>query len=408
MRTIKIKIHPNNKQSTKIKQTMNKCIEAQNIIFTMCKYYLDNNLKLPSCSSIRKEFTKIKKEKDLETINKRIGLTKKEQREQHLDVLFYDVSNDSLKQMVKDTYNAFIRYFKKLGKYPNRKSFKDKHKSMYVDPYKIKFTSSKVKLEKISSSLKENRQVLNWINLAEKDRIPLNVKYYNPRVIFDGYNFYLTVGIEDKDYPSKTKQIEKESNPIGLDLNINSFVTSSNDVYKNINSTRKIKNLTRRLKRYQRSISKKIEYSKRYNIKLSTCKNFIKQKKQIYNIYSKLRNIRENSYYQISHLILSKNPKYIVIEDLDVKSMYKNKRIASLLQVTGFRKFVNFLENISSKYNIPIKKVDRYYPSSKMCSSCSHIKEKLSLSTRTYICSSCGLSINRDLNASINLLNYKF
>ena len=408
MRTIKIKIHPNNKQSTKIKQTMNKCIEAQNIVFTMCKYYLDNNLKLPSCSFIRKEFTKIKKEKDLETINKRIGLTKKEQREQHLDVLFYDVSNDSLKQMVKDTYNAFIRYFKKLGKYPNRKSFKDKHKSMYVDPYKIKFTSSKVKLEKISSSLKENRQILNWINLAEKDRIPLNVKYYNPRVIFDGYNFYLTVGIEDKDYPSKTKQIEKESNPIGLDLNINSFVTSSNDVYKNINSTRKIKNLTRRLKRYQRSISKKIEYYKRYKIKLSTCKNFIKQKKQIYNIYSKLRNIRENSYYQISHLILSKNPKYIVIEDLDVKSMYKNKRIASLLQVTGFRKFVNILENISSKYNIPIKKVDRYYPSSKMCSSCSHIKEKLSLSTRTYICSSCGLSINRDLNASINLLNYKF
>lgn len=408
MRTIKIKIHPNNKQSTKIKQTMNKCIEAQNIIFTMCKYYLDNNLKLPSCSSIRKEFTKIKKEKDLETINKRIGLTKKEQREQHLDVLFYDVSNDSLKQMVKDTYNAFIRYFKKLGKYPNRKSFKDKHKSMYVDPYKIKFTSSKVKLEKISSSLKENRQILNWINLAQKDRIPLNVKYYNPRVIFDGYNFYLTVGLEDKDYPSKTKQIEKESNPIGLDLNINSFVTSSNDVYKNINSTRKIKNLTRRLKRYQRSISKKIEYSKRYKIKLSTCKNFIKQKKQIYNIYSKLRNIRENSYYQISHLILSKNPKYIVIEDLDVKSMYKNKRIASLLQVTGFRKFVNILENISSKYNIPIKKVDRYYPSSKMCSSCSHIKEKLSLSTRTYICSSCGLSLNRDLNASINLLNYKF
>ena len=408
MRTIKIKIHPNNKQSTKIKQTMNKCIEAQNIIFTMCKYYLDNNLKLPSCSSISKEFTKIKKEKDLETINKRIGLTKKEQREQHLDVLFYDVSNDSLKQMVKDTYNAFIRYFKKLGKYPNRKSFKDKHKSMYVDPYKIKFTSSKVKLEKISSSLKENRQILNWINLAEKDRIPLNVKYYNPRVIFDGYNFYLTVGLEDKDYPSKTKQIEKESNPIGLDLNINSFVTSSNDVYKNINSTRKIKNLTRRLKRYQRSISKKIEYSKRYKIKLSTCKNFIKQKKQIYNIYSKLRNIRENSYYQISHLILSKNHKYIVIEDLDVKSMYKNKRIASLLQVTGFRKFVNILENISYKYNIPIKKVDRYYPSSKMCSSCSHIKEKLSLTTRTYICSSCGLSINRDLNASINLLNYKF
>ena len=88
--------------------------------------------------------------------------------------------------------------------------------------------------------------------------------------------------------------------------------------------------------------------------------------------------------------------------------MYKNKRIASLLQITGFRKFINILSNSASKYNISIKKVDRYYPSSKMCSSCSHIKEQLSLSTRTYICSSCGLSINRDLNASINLLNFKF
>ena len=166
MRTIKIKIHPNNKQSTKLKQTMNKCIEAQNIVFTMCKYYLDNNLKLPTCSYIRKEFTKIKKEKDLETIIKRNGLTKKEQRKQHLDVLFYDVSNDSLKQMIKDTYNSFIRYFKKLGKYPNMKSFKDKHKSMYIDPYKIKFTTSKVKLEKISSSLKENRLFTHYIELS--------------------------------------------------------------------------------------------------------------------------------------------------------------------------------------------------------------------------------------------------
>ena len=201
MRTIKIKIHPNNRQSTKIKQTMNKCIEAQNIVFDLCKQYLDNNLKLPSCSEIRKEFTKIKKLKDDEVLEKRKGLTKKEQRSKHLDVLFYDVSNDSLKQMIKDTYNAFIRYFKKLGKYPNRKSFKDKHKSIYVDPYKIKFTSNKVKLEKISPSLKENRQVLNWVNLAEKDRIPLNVKYYNPRVTYDGYSFYLTIGLDDKDYP---------------------------------------------------------------------------------------------------------------------------------------------------------------------------------------------------------------
>ena len=88
--------------------------------------------------------------------------------------------------------------------------------------------------------------------------------------------------------------------------------------------------------------------------------------------------------------------------------MYKNKRITSLLQISGFRKFINILENKAKEYNIPIKKADRYYPSSKMCSRCLHIKDKLSLSTRTYICHNCGLVINRDLNASINLLNFKF
>lgn len=198
-------MHPNNKQATKLRKTMNKCIETQNIIFDICKYYLDNHIKLPSCFEIRKEFTKIKKEKDEEVLNKRKSLTRKEQREKHLDTLFYDVSNDALKQMVKDTYNAFIRFLKKQSKCPNKKSFNDKYKSIYVDPYKIKFSSSKVKLEKISNSNKTNRQVLNWISLAEKNRVPINCKYYNPRVTYDGYNFYLTVGLEDANYPSKKK-----------------------------------------------------------------------------------------------------------------------------------------------------------------------------------------------------------
>lgn len=408
IKTIKIKLHPNNKQATKLRKTMNKCIETQNIVFDICKYYLDNHIKLPSCFEIRKEFTKIKKEKDEEVLNKRKSLTRKEQREKHLDTLFYNVSNDALKQMVKDTYNAFIRFLKKQSKYPNKKSFNDKYKSIYVDPYKIKFSYSKVKLEKISNSNKTNRQVLNWISLAEKNRVPINCKYYNPRVTYDGYNFYLTVGLEDANYPSKNKDIKEQSSPIGLDLNISNIVTSKNDVYANINSSKKVKKLSRRLKKHQRSLSKKIEHSKKHKIKLSSCKNFIKQKKKIHNINSKLKNIRESSYHQISLDILNKNPKEIIVEDLDVKSMYKNKRIASLLQITGFRKFLNILENKAGNYNIPIKKVDRYYPSSKMCSCCLHIKDKLPLSTRTYICHNCGLVINRDLNASINLLNYKF
>ena len=156
--TYKVVIHPNNKQRSKILNTMNKCIECQNIVFDILNSYIQRKEKIPSCSDIRKMFTIIKRIKDNETINNRKGLTKKEQREKHLDVLFYDVSNDALKQTIKDTYNAFVRFFKKESKYPTRKTYKDKHKSFYVDPYKIKFTDSKVKLEKIANKQKSNRQ----------------------------------------------------------------------------------------------------------------------------------------------------------------------------------------------------------------------------------------------------------
>ena len=236
MYTYKVVIYPNNKQSTKLKLIMNKCIECQNIVYD----YLDNHLKeskaakektgaylpFPKCSDVRKWFTKVKRIKDDEVIKARLNLTKKEQREKHLSFLFYDCTNDALKQTVKDTYASFKRFLVNTSKYPVRKNCKNYHKSFYMDPYKIEFSDSKVKLEKIANNTKSNRTVLNWINLAEKNRIPTNCTYYNPRINYDGNNFYITVGVEDKYAPTKylNKKLElEESNKIesiGIDVNI--------------------------------------------------------------------------------------------------------------------------------------------------------------------------------------------
>ena len=262
MYTYKVVIHPNNKQRSKIMDTMNKCIECQNIVFDILNMCIQRKEKIPKCSEIRKQFTAIKKEKDIETINNRKRLTKKEQREKHLDVLFYDVSNDALKQTVKDTYNAFVRFFKKESKYPNRKTYKDKHKSFYVDPYKIKFTDNKVKLEKIANNQKENRTVLNYVSLAEKKRIPTNAKYYNPRVVYDGYRFYIVVSVDDAHAPIK-KNKELLDKTIGIDLNISSIVTSENKSYVSINKEKKVRKATRTLKRIQRKASRKYEVAKK-------------------------------------------------------------------------------------------------------------------------------------------------
>ena len=405
MYTYKVVIHPNNKQRTKILNTMNKCIECQNIVFDILNAYIKRKEKLPKCSEIRKLFTNIKKEKDTETINNRVGLTKKEQKEKHLDVLFYDVSNDALKQMVKDTYNAFVRFFKKESKYPNRKTYKDNHKSFYVDPYKIRFTDNKVKLEKIANNQKENRTVLNYVSLAERKRIPTSVKYYNPRVVYDGYRFYIVVSVDDIHAPKKQKK-ELEDKTIGIDLNISSIVTSENKVYVSINKEKRVKKATRILKRMQRKASRKYEIAKKEKRKLRECKNFIKNKKAIRRKQERLNNLRSDYINNVINDILTKPPKVIVVEDLDVKQMQQNKKISSLIQISSFRKLITKLKERCNKYNIEVKEADRYYPSSKTCSKCKNIKDKLLLSERIYKCSICNNKINRDLNAANNLANY--
>lgn len=405
MYTYKVVIHPNNKQRTKILRTMNKCIECQNIIYDLLKGYLDRNERIPSCLEIRKMFTLIKKEKDEEVVNKRKGMTKKEMIDNHLDTLFYDVSNDALKQTIKDTYKAFVRFFRKESKFPNKKSYKEKTKSFYVDPYKIEFTDKKVKLEKIANNLKTNRQVLNYISLAEKNRIPIDAKYYNPRVVFDGDRFYIVVAVDDE-YAPKKKIKEKVDEVIGIDLNVSTIVLSNNKKYKSINKEKRIKKATRKLKLLQRKSSRRYINALNNKKKLKEAKNFIKIKKLIRKCYRRLSNLRDDYINKVIDDILYKPPKRIVIETLDIKSMQQNKKISGLIQISSFRNFINTLKEKCNKQNVLITEADKYYPSSKMCSTCGSIKKDLLLSDRVYYCEACDYVINRDLNAAINLAKY--
>ena len=415
MYTYKVMIHPNNKQETKIRRTLNKCIECQNIVYDYLDSFVKNNEKIPSCSDVRKWFTIQKRLKDTEIINKRINLTKKEMIEKHLDTLFYDVSNDALKQMVKDTYNSFVRYFKKLSKYPVRKSYKDKKKSFYVDPYKIDFTDKKVRLEKISNNQKLNRQVLNYVNMAEKNRIPLGVKYYNPRVTYDGTNFFITVGVDNEYAPVKIRN-KVDDRVIGIDLNNGKIVTSEDISYPQPTRDSSYQKTNKRKKRLQRALSRKYlvcnpENKKRF--KLS--KNYKKNKVLVIKLDKRLKNIKEQKHNQIISHILLKPPKIIVLEDLHIKEMsnrgsrkekaYEEKQASKNITVASMRKFRMMLSNRSIKHGVNIIIANQYYPSSKKCSICGNLKE-IKVDKRIYKCEQCGLIIDRDLNAAINLANY--
>ena len=436
MYTYKVVIHPNNKQATKLKQIMNKCIECQNIVYDYLDKHLNESKKnkeetgtyltFPKCEEVRRWFTIQKRIKDDEVIKKRLNLTKKEQREKHLDFLFYDCTNDALKQTVKDTYASFIRFLKGISEYPVRKKYTNIKKSFYMDPFKIEFSSSKVKLEKIANNTKQNRTVLNWINLSEKNRIPLNCKYYNPRVSYDGYRFYITVSVDDcnapKKYIEKKNKITKTDEIIGVDVNINTVITSNSEAtiintYKSINKEPKVKKAEKRLKRTQKALSRKYTISKKLNNKFIRSKNYIKNKYKLHKLRNKLQNIRDSYLLEvINNIIFIKDktiPKKIIIEDLDVKSMQdskkkkENKYLRPELQKVSFSKLLAKIKEKCIFYNIEIKEADKYFASSKTCSLCHNKKDDLSLSTRVYKCDKCGLVIDRDVNAAINLANYK-
>ena len=410
MYTYKVMIHPNNKQETKIRRTLNKCIECNNIVFDYLDSFVKNKKKFPSCLEVRKWFTTQKNILDNNTISKRANMTKKEMIENHLDVLFYDVSNDALKQEIKDTYNSFIRFFKKLSKYPVKKKYQSYRKSFYVDPYKIQFTDRKVKLEKIANNQKENRRVINYVSLAERDRIPLNCKYYNPRIILDGDKFFIVVSVDDEYAPKKKKDVNKDKT-IGIDVNISSIVTSDNVVYESATKLENYIKAKKKYKRFQRKLSKKLFIAKNSNKLLSQARNYQKTKRKWRNYKDRLLNIRNDHIDKIITDIISLVPYKICVETLDVNSMKEHKKgkrndIAKGIQENPFRKFLNLLEERATKRGIEIIYADKWYASSKTCSKCGNIKNELKLSDRVFVCPTCGFKIDRDYNAAINLNNY--
>lgn len=370
---------PNNKQKTKLflyantsRYVYNWAIERER------SNYKDGN-KFISDYELRKEFTQLKKQEGY--------------------VWLSNISNDAMKQSIKDACDAYKKFFKGISKYPRFKSRKFSTPSFYQDNVKIRFTETHVKVEGFASSLKRNKQKLNWIRLAEHNRIPTNCKYYNPRIKYDGLNWYITVGVNYDDCTNEPK-----NNGIGIDLGIKDLaICSDENVYKNINKSKKIKRLEKKKRRLQRSISRKIKNSERKG--RQTC-NTVKAKKKFLKVSHKLTNIRHNYLHQTTSSIVKREPSFICIEDLNVSGMMKNRHLSKAVQQQCFYEFRRQIEYKAAWNNIKIVIADRFYPSSKTCYCCGTIKKDLKLSDRIYKCECCGNVIDRDYQAALNLKQY--
>ena len=263
-----------------------------------------------------------------------------------------------------------------------------------------KFTSD-AELRKEFTKLRHTEEyswLLNISNNVTKQAIKDACNAYMN--FFRGLHWWISVGVE---YTDSKEQLSDEG--IGIDLGIKDLaVCSDTNKYKNINKLKKVKKLEKRKRRLQRKISRKYDKNKEGG---SYCKtnNIIKSEKLLLKVNHRLTNIRKNYLHQTTSGIINRKPRFICIEDLNVRGMVKNKHLSKAVQNQGFFEFRKQLEYKCEAKGIQLITADRFYPSSKLCSCCGNIKKDLKLSDRIYKCE-CGNIIERDFQAALNLKAY--
>ena len=364
----KVRLYPSETQEQKLWQSVGTARFIYNWTLAKQEENYKNGGKFISDGVLRKEITQLKKN-ELSWLN--------------------EVSNNIAKQAVKDACDAYKRFFKGLSDKPRFKTKKRSKKSFYNDNVKLKVKDNKlVNIEKIG-----------WIKTNEQ--LPIGVKYSNPRISYDNKYWYISVGIEQEENQEELTDIS-----LGIDLGLKDLaICSDGTVYKNINKTYMVRKIEKRLKRLQKQVSRKYEKNKKGKEYVKT-KNIIKLEKQIQQVHRRLANIRNNYLHQTTTNIVKTKPYRVVIEDLAVSDMMKNKHLSDAIRKQGFSEFRRQLEYKCNFRGIKFVVADRFYPSSKSCSQCGKIKKDLKLKDRVYKCN-CGLNIDRDLNASINLSKYK-
>lgn len=390
LRGIKIALDLTDEQEQQMWKSAGVARWSYNYAITRCKeqysdYLNDNTLpKTLSEGQIRKELTVLKNT---------------------THPWLKDVGSNVIKQAVRDWDVACSRFFKGLGKTPKYKSKRFSKPSFYVNCESLR---------RVNGGFRGER--LGFVKTTQPlPKIPKGSHYKNPRISFDGKHWYLSISYEVPDV-----SVELTDVVIGVDLGIKALATlSTGDIIENINKSHRVKQLEKQLRREQRHLARQLQANTKgytttakggrrptYKRSLDLCSNIQNTKRKIKLLYRKLSSIRLNHVHQATSHIVKQLPKGVVIEDLNVRGMMKNKHLAKHIQNSMFYEFRRQLEYKCSEYGIQLVVADRFYPSSKACSCCGFIKSNLKLNDRVYECNSCGLEMDRDLNAAENLANY--
>ena len=314
----------------------------------------------------------------------------------------YEVSNASLSNVCRDLDRAYKGFFKGTYRYPKYKSLKKSKQSYPVRYESLYFKDEKyLNIEKIGKVKYKTDQKF----LFGKG----SCKFQNPRISYKRTRniWMLTFGME-----CENQTPERTDTPMGIDLGLKdlAIVAFGNDhiVYRNINNSKRIKYLEEEKIRLQKSISRKYRQVKKQTGEYRKTKNIMKEEHKLRKVYYRLTNIRQNYIHQITHRLVFMFPKRICMEDLDVIGLLQKSphKKAKKISDAKWSEFIRQMKYKCEFYGIIFVQVDRFYPSSKLCSNCGSKKSDLTEKERIYVCPKCGFIIDRDYNAAINLMRY--
>ena len=381
LKAFKTEIHPTSEQAAKIRRTIGVCRWVYN-------FYLSHN---------NQNYRDGGKFISGMTFSKWLN---NEFLPEHPEMSWVkEVSSKAVKQAIMNGEKAFKKFFKGLA---GRPSFKKK-KRQDVSCYFPKNSQTEWTVERHRVKI----PTLGWIRLKEKGYIPRSQKVTSGTVSMKTGRYFVSV-LTDLEEPNKSVDMAR-SEGIGIDLGVKDFAISSHleKPFKNINKTRKIRFLEKKLRREQRRLSRKYEMNKKKKrgdkSASQSVRNIVKKVRQIQAIHYRLANIRSNYVSQVVASLVKTKPAFITIEDLNVRGMMKNRHLAKSIGQQKFSEFRTKLITKAKALGIEIRVVDRFYPSSKTCSECGFVKKDLQLSDRVYVCPSCGIVLDRDKNAALNL-----
>ena len=378
----KVKIYPNEEQQELLFQFFGSARFAYNWVIGLEKENYKNGGKFITKTQLTKLW-KVKK--------KELLWAKK-------------ISGRAFRSGIFNAIESYERFFKGLSGYPKLKTKRNSRQSCGTHEQTTLIEHNRIKFEKLGWVKCHNNIPCTW-SVHPNGRSMTDKTLCNPIISYDGVDFWFSVSVDVSD-----NQLDKNSeftDAIGIDLGIKKLATDSSriDCIKpNIEKDKKkLKRLQRRASRYyeKRLLESKTTKTKMSDIPKS--KNLLKLEREINKVHKRIVNKLDTNIHEYTTRLVKSNPKAIVIEDLNVKGMMKNKHLSEKVKEAKFYEFRRQLKYKCKWNNVPLIIADRWFPSSKLCNCCGHKKLQLSLSEREYICEECGYKEDRDYNASLNL-----